>query len=75
MSSDIQFCGTVYVISLNIALILSSSENRDLRKIVTCVYHSKTWLVKHGTFLFEFWKDSVEKMDILNTGNSNISVI
>ena len=32
-----------------------------------CLYHSKTLLVKQGTFLYEAWQDSVEKRDILNT--------
>ena len=35
----------------------------------TCLYHSKTLLVKQGTFLQELWPDSAEKRDILNTGN------
>ena len=33
----------------------------------TCSYHSKTLLVKQGTFLYEVWPDSAEKRDILNT--------
>ena len=33
-----------------------------------CLYHSKTLLVKQGTFLYEAWSDSPEKRDILNTG-------
>ena len=33
-----------------------------------CLYHSKTLLVKQGTFLFEVWPDSAEKRDICNTG-------
>ena len=32
------------------------------------MFHSKTLLVKQGTFLFEVWPDSAEKRDILNTG-------
>ena len=40
-----------------------------------CLYHSKTLLVKQGTFLFECWPDSAEKRDILNTGNLDISGI
>ena len=39
------------------------------------MYHSKTLLVKEGTFLFEVWPDSAEKRDILNTGNLDISGI
>ena len=31
------------------------------------MYHSKTLLVKQGTFLFEVWPDLAEKRDILNT--------
>ena len=38
-----------------------------------CLYHSKTLLVKQGTFLYEVWPDSAEKGDILNTGNLDIS--
>ena len=38
-----------------------------------CLYHSKTLLVKQGTFLYEVWPDSAEKRDILNTGNLDIS--
>ena len=38
-----------------------------------CLYHSKTLLVKQGTFLFECWPDSAEKRDILHTGNLDIS--
>ena len=34
----------------------------------TCLYHSKTFLAKQGTFLYEVWPDSAEKRDILNTG-------
>ena len=41
----------------------------------SCLYHSKTLLVKQGTFLFECWPDSAEKRDILNTGNLDISGI
>ena len=41
----------------------------------SCLYHSKTLLVKQGTFLFECWPDSTEKRDILNTGNLDISGI
>ena len=41
----------------------------------TCLYHSKTLLVKQGTFLFECWPDLAEKRDILNTGNLDISGI
>ena len=66
------FAGTVYVISWTVALILSS------RRIVnwnSCLYHSKTLLVKQGTFLFEVWPDSAEKGDILNTGDLDISGI
>ena len=37
------------------------------------MYHSKTFLVKQGTFLFECWPDSAEKRDILNTRNLDIS--
>ena len=40
-----------------------------------CLYHSKTLLVKQGTFLYEAWPDSAEKRDILNTGNLDISGI
>ena len=40
-----------------------------------CLYHSKTSLVKQGTFLFEVWPDSAEKGDILNTGDLDISGI
>ena len=36
------------------------------------MYHSKTLLVKQGTFLHELWPDSTEKRDILNTGNLDI---
>ena len=32
------------------------------------MYHSKTLLVKQGTFLYEVWPDSAEKRDICNTG-------
>ena len=32
-----------------------------------CLYHSKTLLVKQGTFLHELWPDSAEKGDVLNT--------
>ena len=45
------------------------------------MYHSKTLLVKQGTFLFEVWPDSSEKRDILNTGiltsgrKSNIEIL
>ena len=69
---DRQFCGTVYVISWTVVLILSSS---DLWIWNTCLYHSKTLLVKQGTFLFEVWPDSAEKGDILNTGDLDISGI
>ena len=31
------------------------------------MYHSKTLLVKQGTFLFEVWPDSAVKRDIFNT--------
>ena len=31
------------------------------------MYHSKTLLVKQGTFLYEVWPDSAEKRDIINT--------
>ena len=31
------------------------------------MYHSKTLLVKQGTFLYEVWPDSAEKGDILKT--------
>ena len=31
------------------------------------MYHSKTLLVKQGTFLYEVWPDLAEKRDILNT--------
>ena len=41
----------------------------------SCLYHSKTLLVKQGTFLFECWPDSVEKGDILITGDLDISEI
>ena len=76
MKIDRQFCRTVYVISRTVALILSSSDYGDLRKIWnTCLYHSKTSLVKQGTFLFECWPDSAEKRDILNTGNLDINGI
>ena len=40
-----------------------------------CLYHSKTLLVKQGTFLYEVWPDSAEKRDILNTGTLEISGI
>ena len=46
-----------------------------------CLYHSKTLLVKQGTFLFEVWPDSAEKRDIRNTGiltsgrKSNIEIL
>ena len=33
-----------------------------------CLYHSKTLLVKQGTFLQELWPDSAEKRDVLNMG-------
>ena len=33
-----------------------------------CLYHSKTFLVKQGTFLYEIWSDSADMRDILNTG-------
>ena len=39
------------------------------------MYHSKTLLVKQGTFLYEVWPNSAEKRDILNTGNLDISGI
>ena len=39
----------------------------------TCLYHSKTLLVKRGTFLFECWPDSAEKRDICNTRIFNIT--
>ena len=39
------------------------------------LYHSKTLLVKQGTFLQELWPDSAEKKDILSTGNLDISGI
>ena len=32
------------------------------------MYHSKTLLVKQGTFLYEAWPDLAEKRDICNTG-------
>ena len=41
----------------------------------TYLYHSKTLLVKQGTFLYEAWPDLVGKRDILNTGNMDISGI
>ena len=37
-----------------------------------CLYHSKTLLVKQGTFLYEVWPDSAEKRDILNTRHLDI---
>ena len=40
-----------------------------------CLYHSKTLLVKQGTFLLECWPDLAEKRDILNTGDLDISGI
>ena len=46
-----------------------------------CLYHSKTLLVKQGTFLFEVWPNSAEKRDIRNTGiltsgrKSNIEIL
>ena len=40
-----------------------------------CLYHSKTLLVKEGTFLYKAWSDLTEKRDILNTGNLDISGI
>ena len=46
-----------------------------------CLYHSKTLLVKQGTFLYEVWPDSAEKRDICNTGiltsgrKSNIEIL
>ena len=46
-----------------------------------CLYHSKTLLVKQGTFLYEVWPDSAEKRDIRNTGiltsgrKSNIEIL
>ena len=46
-----------------------------------CLYHSKTLLVKQGTFLFEVWPDLAEKRDICNTGiltsgqKSNIEIL
>ena len=46
-----------------------------------CLYHSKTLLVKQGTFLYEVWPDSTEKRDICNTGiltsgrKSNIEIL
>ena len=45
------------------------------------MYHSKTLLVKQGTFLFEVWPDSAEKRDIHSTGiltlgrKSNIEIL
>ena len=45
------------------------------------MYHSKTFLVKQGTFLYEAWSDSAEKRDICNTGiltsgrKSNIEIL
>ena len=45
------------------------------------MYHSKTLLVKQGTFLFEVWPNSAEKRDICNTGiltsgrKSNIEIL
>ena len=41
----------------------------------TCLYHSKTLLVRQGTFLFKAWPDSAVKRDILITGNLDISGI
>ena len=32
-----------------------------------CLYHSKTLLVKQGTFLYEVWPNSAEKRDICYT--------
>ena len=72
VNSDRQFCGTVYVISWTVVLISSSSEYRIWN---TCLYHSKTLLVKQGTFLYKVWRDLAEKRDILNTGNLDISGI
>ena len=40
-----------------------------------CLYHSKTLLVKQGTFLQELWPDSAEKRDIPSTGILDISGI
>ena len=40
-----------------------------------CLCHSKTLLVKQGTFLYEVWPDSAGKRDILITGNVDISAI
>ena len=37
-----------------------------------CLYHSKTLLVKLGTFRQELWPDSAENRDILSTGNLDI---
>ena len=45
------------------------------------MYHSKTLLVKQGTFLYEVWPDLAEKRDIRNTGiltsgrKSNIEIL
>ena len=78
VNSDRHFCRTVYVISWTVVLILSSSE---LWVWNTCLYHSKTLLVKQGTFLFEVWPDLAEKRDICNTGiltsgrKSNIEIL
>ena len=72
VNSDRQFCGTVYVISWTVALILS------WRKIVNSEHvfvSSQDLLVKQGTFLYEAWPDLAEKRDILNTGNLDISGI
>ena len=70
VNSDRQFCRTWYVISWTVALILLSSE---LYVWNMCLYHSKTLLVKQGTFLYEVWPYLAEKRDILNTGSLDIS--
>ena len=67
---------------ITVVLILSSSEYRDLGKIVTCVcIIPRLLLVKQGTFLYEAWPDLAEKRDIRNTGiltsgrKSNIEIL
>ena len=52
-----------------------ATKRRELWIWNICLYHSKTLLVKQGTFLYEVWPDSAEKRDILNTGNLDISGI
>ena len=73
-NEDRQFFRTVYVISWTVNTALSTKRAK-LWVCDMCLYHSKTLLVKQGTFLHELWPDSAEKGDVLNTGNLDISGI